>query len=61
MSSSASIIEENLQGFLEILIPSVECLGNRPANQIPKVKQEADQKSYKGRRIISRVCMDFEK
>jgi hypothetical protein len=43
MSSLASIVEENLQGFLEIFIPSVECLGNRLANQIPKVEQEAYQ------------------
>jgi hypothetical protein len=43
MSSLASIVEENLQGFLEILIPNVECLGNRPTNQIPKVEQEANQ------------------
>ncbi len=43
MSFLASIVEENLQGFLEILIPNVECLGNRPINQIPKVEQEADQ------------------
>ncbi len=42
MSSLASIVEENLQGFLEILIPSVECLGNRLTNQIPKVEQEVD-------------------
>jgi hypothetical protein len=43
MLSLASIVEENLQGFLEILIPNVECLGNRPTNQIPKVEQEANQ------------------
>jgi hypothetical protein len=39
MSSLASIVEENLQGFLEIFIPSVECLGNRLANQILEVDQ----------------------
>jgi hypothetical protein len=38
MSSLVSIVEENLQGFLEILILGVECLGNRPTNQIPKVE-----------------------
>ncbi len=43
MSSLASIAKENLQGFFEIFIPSVERLGNRPANQISKVEQEADQ------------------
>jgi hypothetical protein len=43
MSSLASIVEENLQGFLEVFIPSVECLGNRLANQILKIEQEVDQ------------------
>jgi hypothetical protein len=45
MSSLARIVEENLQGFLEILIPSVKCLGNKPTNQIPKVEQKAYQSS----------------
>jgi hypothetical protein len=43
MSSLASIVEENLQGFLKILIIGVDCLGNRLANLIPKVEQEANQ------------------
>jgi hypothetical protein len=44
MSSLASIVKENLQGFLEIFIPSVKCLRNRPTDQVPKVEQEANQK-----------------
>jgi len=43
MSFLASIVEENLQGFFKIFIPSIKCLGNKPRNQIPKVKQEANQ------------------
>jgi hypothetical protein len=43
MSSLASIVEENLQGFLEIFIPTVECLENRLANHTPKVEQQVDQ------------------
>jgi hypothetical protein len=38
MSSLASIVEENLQGFLEILILGVKCLGNRLVISIPKVE-----------------------
>jgi hypothetical protein len=43
MSSLTSIVKETLQGFLEILIPSVKCLGNRPTIRIPKVEQKANQ------------------
>jgi hypothetical protein len=43
MSFLASIVKENFQGFLEILIPNVECLGNKATNQIPKVEQKVDQ------------------
>ncbi len=32
-----------MQGFLKMLIPSIKCLGNKPRNQIPKVKQEANK------------------
>jgi hypothetical protein len=38
MSSLASIVEENLQGFLKILILGVKCLGNRLVISIPKVE-----------------------